>query len=139
MTIGTKQNICIGFYDTEGLTQPLCFVYPCVFTCTPFSDVSKFLIFPCKNLLSIRFIHLRRNSMSKNAETQLRLGLTTMHSKWSLYLVCHEGLDRQLCFACGLPPRLPSRSPSDHSLFECSPDIRITLMPSRVRIPPVFV
>ena len=33
MTIGTKQNICIGFYDSEGLTQPLCFVYPCVFSC----------------------------------------------------------------------------------------------------------
>ena len=33
MTIGTKQNICIGFYDSEGLTQPLCFVYPCVFPC----------------------------------------------------------------------------------------------------------
>ena len=33
MTIGTNQNICIGFYDSEGLTQPLCFVYPCVFPC----------------------------------------------------------------------------------------------------------
>ena len=50
-------------------------------------------------------------------------------------VVRHEGPDRLLRFACRLPPRLPSRSPSDHSLFECSQDIRITLMPSRVRVP----
>ena len=46
MTIGTKQNICIGFYDTEGLTQPLCFVYPCVFPC-PHGFES--LLFPYEN------------------------------------------------------------------------------------------
>lgn len=54
-------------------------------------------------------------------------------------VVRHKGPDRLLRFACRLPPRLPSRSPSDHSLFECSQDIRITLMPSRVRVPSIFV
>ena len=36
MTIGTKQNICIGFYDTEGLTQPLCLIYQAI-SLHPFS------------------------------------------------------------------------------------------------------
>lgn len=54
-------------------------------------------------------------------------------------VVRSKGSDRLLRLACRLPPRLPSRSPSDHSLFECSQDIRITLMPSRVRIPSVLV
>ena len=53
-------------------------------------------------------------------------------------VVRSKGSDRLLRLACRLPPRLPSRSPSDHSLFECSQDIRITLMPSRVRIPSVL-
>ena len=50
-----------------------------------------------------------------------------------------KGSDRLLCLACRLPPRLPSQSPSDHSLFECSQDIRIALMPSRVRLPFYFM
>lgn len=54
-------------------------------------------------------------------------------------VVRSKGSDRLLRLACRLPPRLPARSPSDHSLFECSPDIRITLMPSRVRVPSIFV
>ena len=63
----------------------------------------------------------------------------TMHSKWSLYLVRSKGSDRLLRLACRLPPRLPSQSPSDHSLFECSQDIRIALMSSRVRLPFYFM
>ncbi len=85
MTIGTKQNICIGFYDTEGLTQPLCFVYPCVFTCTPFSDISKLLIFHVKTSCVFGIFIYAVIRRQKTIKPSQRLGFTTMHSKWSLY------------------------------------------------------
>ena len=54
-------------------------------------------------------------------------------------VVRSKGSDRLLRLACRLPPRLPSQSPSDHSLFECSQDIWIALMSSRVRLPFYFM
>ena len=93
---------------------------------------------PCKSLLGslattplVDFHHRRTACPSYKKEP-------CDYCNHKVLLVRHKGPDRLLRFACRLPPRLPSRSPSDHSLFECSQDIRITLMPSRVRIPFCF-
>ena len=94
---------------------------------------------PCKSLLGslratplVDFHHRRTACPSYKKEP-------CDYCNHKVLLVRHKGPDRLLRFACRLPPRLPSRSPSDHSLFECSQDIRITLMPSRVRVPSIFV
>ena len=78
---------------------------------------------PCKSLLGslataplVDFHHRRTACPSYHEKTGLKPVFD--NSAVCYDVVRHKGPDRLLRFACRLPPRLPSRSPSDHSLFD---------------------
>ena len=46
-----------------------------------------------KGVITMDHVHSTTTEHQKTLNPSQRLGFTTMHSKWSLYLVRHEGLE----------------------------------------------